>query len=146
MSNEIALNQEFEKFLKETYPESTYDFAVENNTKGRYADKTVAHMYAAFKRSYKDAKNFLLNRPIRSKVNIVARSENGKLKFPDNIFVHHTVEGAQLEAVRLSEKLKTRVHVFTKLSSHEYRLFENLKDKQFVIRPINFQDINPNDK
>jgi hypothetical protein len=121
MGNEIALDQEFEKFLKETYPESTYDFTVENNTKGRYADKTVALMYAAFKRSYKDAKSFLLNRPIRSKVNIVARSENGKLKFPDNIFVHHTVEGAQIDADRLSEKLKTKVHVFSKVSTHEYK-------------------------
>lgn len=102
----ISLDTEFELFLKISYPEINYDISLINNRKGCYKDQVVAVMYSAFKRCYKDSIRFFTTRAV-SKVNIIATSENGKLKFSNNIYIHNTVEGAQLEAIRLSNKLKT---------------------------------------
>ena len=119
--NDISLDKDFEMFLNETYPNENYDLTLIDDKKGSYKDPTVAVLYSAFRRCYRDSRKFFLYQPVKSKVNIIARSENGKLKFSDNTFVHRTLEGAQQEANRLSEKLKTKVHVFTKVSSHEFK-------------------------
>lgn len=119
--NDISLDKEFESFLKEEYPDKTHDLTKVDDKRGAYKDSNVSLMYSAFKRSYKDARKFFLKSVKKSRVNLVARSEKGKLKFSDSIFVHHDVDDAKVEAERLSEKYKTKFHVFSKVSTHEYK-------------------------
>lgn len=117
--NDITLTEEFQLFLKEFYPTETFDLTTVNDQQGAYIDKHVMSMYQGFTRSYRDARKFFFNKH-HDRVNIVGMVEGARIKFSFKPIVHRTVELAQAEANRLSEKHKAKYLVFGKISSHSY--------------------------